>query len=196
MLGGVPAGNRLRSVVVLAAVAALAFVALKLLPSGTSSRASEPPGAGAPATVLQRPERGPALVHVAGAVRRPGVYRVAGDARVRDAVRRAGGARSGADLDAVNLAARVTDGEQVVVPSRAPGPAAAGGSQTGPAAPVSLGSASAEELDSLDGIGPVTAEKIVEWRTRNGGVGSVDELEQVPGIGPKTIESLRGQLTP
>ena len=111
-------------------------------------------------------------------------------ARVRDAVRRAGGAGSGADLDAINLAAKVADGQQVVVPARGRGAGTDGVAQ------VSLGSATAEELDTLDGVGPVMAEKIVEWRSARGGIGSVDELDQIPGIGPKKLEALRGQLVP
>lgn len=131
-----------------------------------------------------------AVVHVAGAVRRPGVYRMKAGARVRDAVRRAGGAGTGADLDAINLAAKVADGQQVVVPARGSRAGAPGAAQ------VSLGSATAEELDTLDGVGPVMAEKIVEWRSTKGGIGSVDELDQIPGIGPKKLEALRGQLVP
>ena len=134
-----------------------------------------------------------ALVHVAGAVRHPGVYRVGPAARVGDAIRRAGGAGRRADLDAVNLAARVTDGQQVVVPQRA---GATGASGTAGPEPVSLGSATAEQLDTLDGVGPVMAAKIVEWRTARGGVGSVDELDEIPGIGPKKLEALRDQLAP
>lgn len=192
-----PSSVRPRAVAALAVIAALAFAAMKLVPAGGATATTGDAGRAAaqPAgPALRREADAPALVHVAGAVRRPGVYRLGPDARVRDAVRRAGGAAAAADLDGVNLAARLSDGEQVVVPARgagAPGPATAGR-----AGPVSLGSASAEELDSLDGIGPVTAQKIVEWRSRSGGVGSVDELDQVPGIGPKTIESLRGQLSP
>lgn len=146
-------------------------------------------GATGPALVQNAAARA-AVVHVAGAVRRPGVYRMKAGARVRDAVRRAGGAGSGADLDAINLAAKVADGQQVVVPARG---RAAG---TDGVAQVSLGSATAEELDTLDGVGPVMAEKIVEWRSARGGIGSVDELDQIPGIGPKKLEALRGQLVP
>ena len=160
---------------------------------------------------IERKDARGQLVHVAGAVRRPGVYRLAAGARVEDAVRRAGGARPGADVNAINLAAKVADGQQVVVPARAPtapaasgsGPsadagAAAGAAAAGPVtgAPVSLNSATAEQLDTLAGVGPATASKIIEYRTQNGGFRSVDDLAQVPGIGPKRMESLRGQVQP
>ncbi|MEA2319127.1 MAG: competence protein ComEA [Solirubrobacteraceae bacterium] len=156
---------------------------------------------------IERKDAGGQLVHVAGAVRRPGVYRLAAGARVEDAVRRAGGARPGADVNAINLAAKVADGQQVVVPARAPkapaapgsGPSAdAGAAAAGPVtgAPVSLNSATAEQLDTLAGVGPATASKIIEYRTKNGGFRSVDDLAQVPGIGPKRMESLRGQVQP
>jgi competence protein ComEA len=138
---------------------------------------------------------GGVVVHVAGAVRRPGVYRLRSGARVRDAVARAGGAGRGADPGAVNLAAKVADGQQVVVPRRTP--AAPGGpAATSTAGPVSLNAATAEQLDGLDGVGPATAAKIIAWRTQHGGFASVDDLAQVPGIGPKKLEALRPQLGP
>jgi len=189
----VPAEGRLRTLAIAATLALAAFIALKLLPAGRDAQGRAAVTLPPAKKILEPGHRAGALVHVAGAVRHPGVYRVGADARVRDAVRRAGGARNGADLDAVNLAARLRDGQQVVVPARNPTGSAAGAAGK---APVSLGSASAEELDTLEGIGPVMARKIVEWRTGNGGVGSVEELDQVPGIGPKTVESLRRQLAP
>jgi competence protein ComEA len=156
------------------------------------------------------PGRGGAVVHVAGAVRKPGVYRLAEGARVQDAVRRAGGAARGADLGAVNLAARVADGQQVVVPKRAPAASAAaaagevsagtgGGGAAGAIAqgpPISLSSATLEQLDTLDGVGPATAQKILDWRREHGGFRSVDDLGQVPGIGPKRLAALRERVQP
>jgi competence protein ComEA len=133
------------------------------------------------------------VVHVAGAVRRPGLVRVRDGDRVGDAVKAAGGPARDADLNAVNLAARLADGQQVIVPSRTAG--SAGGS-SGATGPISLGSATAEQLDGLDGIGPGLAEKIVAYRTEHGGFRSIDELGDVPGIGDKRLESLRGQLQP
>jgi competence protein ComEA len=138
---------------------------------------------------------GPVLVHVAGAVRRPGVYRLRAGSRVRDAVRAAGGARPRALLAAVNLAARLADGEQVLLPGPgvapvAPGAAAAAG------AIVHLNSATAEQLDALDGIGPALAERIAAYRTEHGGFRSVDELADVQGIGPARLEALRARVAP
>jgi competence protein ComEA len=176
-------------------------------PAAAASRPGDGQGTGASTVRIER-ERGTSqLVHVAGAVRSPGVYRLPAGARVQEAVRRAGGARPGADVNAINLAAKVADGQQVVVPSRAPRPAGgAGGAPSGPAgaaapgaapgAPVSLNSATAEQLDTLDGVGPATAAKIIEWRTQHGGFRSVDDLAQVPGIGPKRMAALRERVQP
>ena len=141
-----------------------------------------------------------ALVHVAGAVRSPGVYHLRDGERIQDAVRRAGGPRPGADLNAINLAAKVADGQQVVVPRRgAAGPAPVGGAAAGepggpPQAPVSLNTATAEQLDTLDGVGPATASKILEYRRQHGGFRSIDDLGEIPGIGPKRLAALRGKV--
>ena len=135
---------------------------------------------------------GDVVVHVAGAVRKPGVYTLPAGSRVADAVERAGGASSDGAPDTVNLAARLSDGQQVVVPSARAGaiPAAAGDG------PISLGSATIEQLDTVEGIGPVTAQKIVDYRDQHGGFSSVEELDQVPGIGPATMEALKSRLQP
>lgn len=196
-------------------LAAYAVIGLAVLVLGARWLAADSPSAGAvvpggigsgeragqggvPAPPpVEAPPRA-ATVHVAGAVRRPGVYRLAADARVKDAVRRAGGATAKADVNAVNLAALVQDGVQVVVPRRAPaggaGGVVAGGAAALPAAPVNLNSATLEELQTLDGVGPVTAAAILEYRTQNGGFRSVEDLGQVPGIGPKTLEALRDKV--
>lgn len=138
------------------------------------------------------------VVDVTGAVRDPGVYRLPAGARVVDAVERAGGPAGGALLEAINRAARLVDGQQVVVPERVPGapgaPATSG--LAAEAGPISLGSATVEQLDTIDGIGPVTAQKIVEYRDQHGGLASVDQLDEVSGIGPATMESLRSRLQP
>ena len=140
------------------------------------------------------------FVHVAGAVRRPGVVRVPSGARAAAAVNRAGGATRRADLAGVNLAARVEDGQQVIVPVRV-GALGAGASPDGePGSPgvpkLSLGTATVDQLDELDGIGPTLAERIVEYRTENGGFRSIEELREVEGIGEKRFESLREAVQP
>jgi competence protein ComEA len=141
------------------------------------------------------------VVYVVGAVRRPGLYRVPSGSRVADAVALAGGLTRKADPAGVNLAAPVADGEQLVVPSRLPvevalaeGAPVPGSSATG--GPVQLSVATVEQLDSLPGIGPVTAHKIVDYRTAHGAFRSVDELDEVPGIGPARVEQLRGLVVP
>ena len=141
------------------------------------------------------------VVDVVGAVRRPGLVRLAEGSRVADAIARAGGLRHGADRAGVNFAAPVSDGQQVVVPQRgaavAPGAAGAGaGSAAASTGPVSLSSATAEQLDTLPGVGPVTAQKIVAYRQQHGAFRSVDELDAISGIGPSRIANLRGLVVP
>ena len=136
------------------------------------------------------------VVDVTGAVRRPGVYRLPAGARVTDAVDRAGGPAGGAQLEGINLAARLADGQQVLVPGRLPGGAGAIAGAASEDGPISLGSATVEQIEAIDGIGPVTAGDIVEFRDSHGGLASVDQLDEVPGIGPATMESLRGRLQP
>ena len=149
------------------------------------------------------PER--MVVHVVGAVRRPGLYRLRDGMRVADAVARAGGATPRAYLAGLNLAAPLVDGTQVLVPSRAAAAPAAGAGATASggdgsagvaAAKVSLGTATAEQLDELPGVGPVTAQKILDYRAEHGPFRSVDELDDVPGIGPTRVEQLRDLVTP
>jgi competence protein ComEA len=139
------------------------------------------------------------VVHVVGAVRRPGLYRLRDGSRIADVVHRAGGATRHADLSLVNLAAPVSDGSQVVVPRRAP-PAAPGAAPgEGPAAatgPVHLNTATVEQLDELPGVGPVTAQKIVDYREQHGAFSSVDDLDAIPGIGPARLEQLRDLVAP
>lgn len=163
-------------------------------------------GAAAPAVTPVQPVAKPkavapklVVVDVAGAVRRPGLYRLREGSRIDDAIASAGGPTAKAQLEAVNLAAPVADGEQVVVPGRGPGgvaaasPPAAGSS---PSAPLDLNSATLEQLESLPGIGPVTAQKILDYRQQHGAFHSLEELEGVPGIGPAHLAQLKGLAIP
>ena len=140
------------------------------------------------------------VVHVVGAVRRPGLYRLAQSARIADAVRRAGGTTKRANLEAVNLAAPLEDGLQVVVPRIVPaaGPAdpAAGEDPAATSGPVHLNTATLEQLDALPGVGPVTAQKILDWRQEHGAFTSVDDLDAIPGIGPARLGQLRDLAAP
>jgi competence protein ComEA len=137
----------------------------------------------------------PVVVHVVGAVRLPGLYRLARGKRVADAVARAGGTTAKADLALINLAALVSDGQQIVVPARAPpGAAPAAGEASG--GPVHLNSATVEQLDALPGVGPVTAQKILDYREKHGAFTSVRELDAIPGIGPARLEQLTELVAP
>ena|SRR5215207_9914402 len=179
----------------------VALAALVLLGAWYLTRGGDPPADAAPPPIKVDEDGGDretVVVHVAGAVRRPGVYRMRGTARVDDAVGRAGGATRRADLSQVNLAAQVEDGRQVLVPKRMPA-AAPGGSSTAtapatPGVPLNINTATLEQLDELDGIGPTTAQNILDYREENGGFGSVDELGEVPGIGDVRLASLREQV--
>ena len=162
-------------------------------------------GGGGPAPAIRIAEDGggkPArvLVHVAGAVRRPGVYALRTGDRVDDAVRRAGGATRKADLGGLNLAAEVEDGRQVLVPVRA-GAGAAGAAAASAAVapaegqPLNVNTATLEQLDGLTGVGPITAQKILDAREERGGFGSIEELGEIPGIGEKRLATLREEVT-
>jgi competence protein ComEA len=157
-------------------------------------------GAGGSGSIAFDAQGGDLVVHVAGAVGDPGVYRLPAGSRVTDAVERAGGPGRDAALDAINLAARLADGQQVVVPATVKSGAAiaAGVGLAGadPDAPISLGSATIEQLDTVEGIGPVTAQNIIDFRDEHGGLSSIEELDEISGIGPATMESLRGRLQP
>ena len=147
------------------------------------------------------------LVYVCGAVRSPGVVRLPTGARVTDALELAGGPTAKAELAAVNLAAPVTDGQQILVPEKgasavapAAGPssssglgAASGAASSG--ALININTASLEELDALDGVGPSTAQKIIDYRTENGGFKTVDEIKEVPGIGDAKFAAMKDSIT-
>jgi competence protein ComEA len=156
--------------------------------AGPSGAAGSPGGPGA---------SGQVAVHVAGRVRHPGLVRLPAGSRVQDAITAAGGVASGADLDAVNLARRLTDGEQVRVPGPGdpapPPPDAAAGPAT-PSAPLDLNTATVEQLDTLPGVGEVTAGRIVAYRSAHPFT-TVDELLEVPGIGQRRFEQLKDLVT-
>jgi competence protein ComEA len=156
------------------------------------SDAQAPPAAPLKVQAAPTPAR-KLLVHVVGQVFRPGLYSLPDGSRVNDAISKAGGPKPKAALELVNLAAPVADGQQVVVPSKHEAAQVAVGGTIGGAAsgPVHLNSATLEQLDTLPGIGPVTAQKILDYREAHGAFGSVNELDAVPGIGPATLTELR-----
>jgi competence protein ComEA len=178
----------------------MVVLGLSQLRGGGGDTVAASPG-GAKIEVEEDGGGGRLVIHVAGAVRQPGVYRLRSGARVDDAVQRAGGATRRADLGGLNLAAKLEDGRQVLVPERARagggGPAAAGGSATTPAPgqPLNINTATLEQLDTLSGIGPLTAQKILDFREERGGFGSIEQLGEIPGIGEKRLASLREEVT-
>lgn len=174
-------------------------------PGGLVSRTVPVAFASAGATGLPT-AAGVLLVHVVGQVRRPGVVRLPPGARVLDAVQAAGGATSSADLNHLNLARLVADGEQIVVPKpgesiQAGGSPGAGGTGVGSSGQgstgggsvgglIDLNAADASALDSLPGVGPVLAQRILDWRAQHGRFSSVDELGEVTGIGDKILSQI------
>jgi competence protein ComEA len=150
------------------------------------------------ATAAATPTARPLVVSVVGKVRKPGLVTVPAGSRLVDAVRAAGGPMPGVDLTALNLARKVTDGEQIVVGGPAPAEApagTAGAPAAGATTVVNLNSATLAELDSLPGVGPVIAQRILDWRAAHGGFTSVDQLRDVSGIGDRTFEHLRDLVT-
>jgi competence protein ComEA len=187
--------SRRQALVAAAVLVAILFLAGKLLlrgGSGTEAKRSEP----AVVSAVRTP-RPKLVVHVVGAVRRPGLYRFQQGSRISDAVRRAGGSTAKADLERLNLAAPIADGQQVVVPREAPVAATSpAGAEAAPTGPVSLSTATVADLDELPGVGPVTAQRILAYRTEHGAFRSVDELDAIPGIGPARLDQLRDLVVP
>lgn len=189
-----------REQIVVAAIVVLGllFVGSRLLSRSHAVAAPPIPTAASTHTAVTAAGGALMYVDVVGAVRGPGLYRLPRGSRVADALARAGGATHKAQLELVNVAAPLADGEQIVVPRRgtaaAAPPSSAAGAPT--AGPLHLSTATAEELDSLPGVGPVTAQKIIDYRQQQGGFSSVDELDAVPGIGPARLEQLKGLVAP
>jgi competence protein ComEA len=197
-------------------VVLLAFHFMGGRSGGAAPVAVSGPGTGAPPArpAVSRSAGRPMVVDVEGEVQRPGVQRVPAGSRAESAVRQAGGLTRRGDATAVNLAAPLHDGQQVVVPRRgthvaaaAGGAAASGAAGAGaagapgaagaaPAQPVSLSTATVAQLDGLDGIGPTLAGRIIAYRQAHGGFRSVDELKQVEGIGEKRFASLKASVAP
>jgi competence protein ComEA len=184
---------RVRTIAAAAALLlALVLAARILLPVG----APRSNGTLAPAPPRAVPQ-GVVVVHVVGGVRRPGLYRLPVGSRIDDAVRRAGGPTRRAETQLVNLAAPIADGQQVVVPVRETPSARGGGdASASPSGPVHLNTATLADLDALPGVGPVTAQKILDHREQHGAFSSVDELDAIPGIGPARLEQLRELVAP
>ncbi len=175
-------------------------------PEGAASPAGSAPAAGPGGST----EPAELIVHAAGAVARPGLYRLPAGARVDDLVDAAGGLAPDADGDRLNLAAPLVDGSRVFVPRvgepdvpvpvvPGPGPASDGGgtpsATTAPGPPVDLNTATLDELDTLPGVGPTTAQAILDYRAENGPFRSVDDLLDVRGIGDAKLEALRDRVT-
>lgn len=184
-------GRRIDTGVVIVAVAVLVVGGL-LVWGRRPAAAIAPPATVAPASVAASPAGAPVFVHVAGAVRAPGLYEMPSGARVADAVEAAGGASPRADLDLLNLAAPVTDGMKVDVLSKGGGVTPAPSASPGP---VSLNSADQAALETIPGVGPVTAAAILARRDEAGPFTSIEQLMEVSGIGPATLESMRPYVT-
>ena len=194
-----------RGAAVLVAVLAVA-VGFVWYRAGLSSRGADvagalPPPVETPAASASTTTTAVVVIHVAGAVAHPGLYRLPAGSRVADAIERAGGPRPRADLDRLNLAARLVDGQRVAVSRRGeplpPGPADSGPAAvdaTTPPGPIDLNTAGAAELETLPGVGPATAQKILRERTRRGGFRSVRDLLGVPGIGERRFAELRDRV--
>ncbi|MBC8507028.1 MAG: helix-hairpin-helix domain-containing protein [Anaerolineales bacterium] len=176
-----------------------------LLGAGAVILASSPPR-GTSISLLPPPTPAPIMVHITGAVSNPGVYDLPLDSRVQDAIFAAGGFADDAQIDGVNLAAKLQDGDQVQIPTQRTSALPETGSEssqnsgeqssgTSTFSIVNINTASQAELETLPGIGPVTAEKIIEYRQTRGGFPRIEEIQKVSGIGPATFEKIKDQIT-
>ena len=175
------------------------------LPAGGGTQGQEPHGAGPPELSSETPQPGTVIIHVAGAVAVPGIVQLPAGSRVHQAVAAAGGGTPSADLNRLNLAAVLSDGQKLYVPrageeipagapvsSGPPGEAGNGtaGGTASAGGKVNLNTASVEELDALPKVGPVLAQRILDWRKQHGPFKSAEELDAVDGVGPKMLETL------
>lgn len=191
-------GRRIDTGIVVVLVATLVVGGLLVWGRKPAAAIAPPATATAPAvSVGASPPATEVYVHVAGAVRKPGLYALPSGGRVADAIEVAGGATQRADLDLLNLAAPLADGMKIEVPTRATAAATAAVPATPTTAPaaVSLNSADVQELETIPGVGPVTASAIVAYRDETGPFTSVEQLMEVSGIGPATLESIRPYVT-
>lgn len=197
------AAARIAAVLLVLLVAGVTYLVLARMPAAPAAPAAPSADPAPPATVTetaQEPgatEGTHAVVHVAGAVHEPGLVEMSTGARVAEAIALAGGATEEADLDALNLAAPVVDGQQVYVPAvgEAVPQQSTGGGAPDRGGLININTADADALETLPGIGPALAERIITWRTDNGPFASVDALTNVSGIGPATLARLRDQVT-
>ena len=181
---------------IVAFVVALTLLALVLGGRDAPAQVAPPATSATPRSAASPGAGSAVFVHVAGAVRKPELYEFPPGARVADAIYTAGGPLPRADLDALNLAEPLVDGAQVLVPVKGATPVAAAptGSTSGTPT-ISLNSADQTQLETIPGIGPVTATAILEHRDELGGFDSIDQLLDVDGIGPATLDDIRSYLT-
>lgn len=180
--------------VALLAVALTAAVVVRGRPQEVAPPPVVASGLPVPGSSADQPAAGPeVVVAVGGRVRRPGLVRLPAGSRVDDAVREAGGATRSADLALVNLARRLVDGEQVLV-GVAPAEALPGAPGAPAAGPLDLNTATLAQLDALPGIGPVLAQRVLDWRAEHGRFASVDQLREVSGIGEATYARLEAEV--
>lgn len=165
--------------------------------------------AGQPITLQPAPTKVPVAVHIVGAVPRPGLYEFAEGARVQDAIDAAGGLLTSASVDSINLAALLIDGQQLVIPYKdgetpteessdleLPGSDESETTDSsGETELININTATLEELDSLPGIGPTTAQRIIDYRTENGPFTAIEEIMDVSGVGPSTFDEIKNLIT-